>query len=167
MSDGLKLVRSRWQWRDIGSKPVRQTWDPAANEGDGGWAENEKAGGADNVFNSRLPEPLRVGSLGDAFEEHGQLLKLILGPVAKRLKELQETPGSTLHTAIAEVSRVANEPVVQYQADIDRIGVQVRDGFKGVFPEFDIKIKVAMETISIDAHKSLAAGSSIRFIETA
>jgi len=62
---------------------------------------------------------------------------------------------------------VANEPVVEYQADIDRVGVQVRDGFKGVFPEFDIKIKVAMETINIDAQKSLAAGSSIRFIETA
>jgi putative ATP-dependent endonuclease of OLD family len=60
---------------------------------------------------------------------------------------------------------VANDPVIQYQADIDRFGTQVRDGFKGVFPEFDIKIKVAMETISIDAHKSLAAGSSVRFIE--
>jgi putative ATP-dependent endonuclease of OLD family len=166
-SDGMKLVRSRWQWKEIGSKPVRQTWDPMANEGAGEWAEDDKAGGADNVFNSRLPEPLRVSSLGDAFDEHGQLLKLILGPVAKHLKELQETPGSPLHTAIAEVSKVANEPVVQYQADIDRHGVKVRDGFKGVFPEFDIKIKVAMETISIDAQKSLAAGSSVRFIEPA
>jgi putative ATP-dependent endonuclease of OLD family len=87
-SDGLKLVRSRWQWREIGSKPVRQTWDPMANEGGGEWAEDGKAGGADNVFKSRLPEPLRVQSLGDAYEEHGQLLKLILGPVAQHLKEL-------------------------------------------------------------------------------
>jgi ABC-type polar amino acid transport system ATPase subunit len=166
-SDGLKLVRSRWQWKEIGSKPIRQTWDPAGNNGDGEWAEDDKAGGADNVFNSRLPEPLHVSSLGDAYDEHGQLLKLILGPVAKRLKELQETPGSPLHAAIAEVSKVANEPVAQYQADIDRFGGQVRDGFKGVFPEFDIKIKVAMETISIDAQKSLAAGSSVRFIEPA
>lgn len=62
---------------------------------------------------------------------------------------------------------MANEPVAEYQADIERVGVQVRDGFKGVFPEFDIKIKVAMEGISIDAQKSLTAGSSIRFIETA
>ena len=164
-SDGLKLVRSRWQWKERGSKPVRQTWDPAANGGAGDWADDGKAGGADNVFKSRLPEPLRVKSLGDAYDEHGQLLKLIFGPVAQHLKELQETPGSPLHTAIAEVSKVANDPVVQYQADIDRVGAQVRDGFKGVFPEFDIKIKVAMEAISIDAHKSLAAGSSVRFIE--
>jgi hypothetical protein len=166
-SGALKLVRSRWQWKEIGAKPIRQTWDPAGNGGVGEWAEDGKAGGADNVFNSRLPQPLRVDSLGDAYDEHGQLLKLIIEPVAKHLKQLQESPGSSLHTAIAEVSRVANEPVVQYQADIDRVAVQVRDGFKGVFPEFDIKIRVAMETISIDAVKSLTGGSSIRFIETA
>src|SRR5260370_33871582 len=106
-SGGLKLVRSRWQWKDIETKPVRQTWDPAANGGGGEWAEDGKAGGADNVFNSRLPEPLRVGSLGDAYDEHGQLLKLILGPVAKRLKQLQETPWSALQAAIAAVCRTA------------------------------------------------------------
>ena len=108
-----------------------------------------------------------MDSLGDAYTEHDQLLKLIIEPVAKHLKQLQETPGTYLHEAIAEVSRAANQPVAEYQADIDRVGVRVRDGFKGVFPAFDIKIKIAMETVTIDAVKSLAAGSSVRFIETA
>src|SRR5882757_9179589 len=94
--DGMKLVRSRWIWREMGTKPIRQTWDPET----GDWAEDGKAGGADNVFNSRLPQPLRVGSLQDALKEHDELLKLVTEPVAQELKILQETPGSDLRQAI-------------------------------------------------------------------
>jgi predicted ATPase len=165
VSDGLKLVRSRWQWRDVGTKPVRQTWDPQANGGSGDWAEDGKAGGADNVFNSRLPQPLRVDSLGDAVAEHTELLKLIIEPIANDLKQLQETSGSPLQRAIEAALKVANEPVLQYQAEIDVIGVKVGSGFKGVFPEVDIKIKVGLDAWTLDPAKSLAGGSSVRFIE--
>lgn len=58
----LLVVRSRWQWSKPDYKSVRSTWDPVAND----WAAEGKAGGADNVFKSRLPKPLRVGSLQDA-----------------------------------------------------------------------------------------------------
>ncbi len=159
--DGLKLVRSRWVWKEMGVKPIRQTWDPEA----GDWAEDGKAGGADNVFNSRLPQPLRVGSLQDSLKEHDELLKLVTEPVAQELKRLQETPGSDLRQAINAVVAAAMLPVEQFQNEIDNIGLKVGTGFRGVFPEFDIRIKVGMETPNIDAAKSLAAGSSVRFIE--
>ena len=163
--NGLKVVRSRWQWKEIGSKPIRQTWDPLANGGAGEWAEDGKAGGADNVFNSRLPQPLRVESLGDALAEHTELLKLITEPIANDLKLLQETAGSPLQQAIEAALEVANAPVLQYQADIDGIGGKVGSGFKGVFPEVDIKIKVGLDSWTLDAAKLLAGGSSVRFIE--
>jgi putative ATP-dependent endonuclease of the OLD family len=163
--DGLKLVKSRWQWKEVQGKPIRQTWDPSANGGGGEWAEDGKAGGADAVFNSRLPQPVRVGSLQDSISVHDELLKLVTQPVAAELKRLQDLPGSPLRQAVSDLVAAAMAPVVQFQNDIDQVGAKVGTGFKGVFPELDIRIKVGMEPPNIDAAKSLAAGSSIRFIE--
>src|SRR5579863_4713410 len=132
---GLRLVKSRWQWKDAQGKPIRQTWDPSANEGTGDWAEDGKAGGADSVFNSRLPQPIRVGSLQDSINVHDELLKLVTQPVAVELKRLQELPGSPLRQAITEVVNAAMAPVVQFQQAIDEVGAKVGSGFKGVFPE--------------------------------
>ena len=51
--DGLLLVKSRWQWMAPSFQKVRTTWDPTGGEdGQGAWAEDSKAGGADAVFNS-------------------------------------------------------------------------------------------------------------------
>ena len=48
---GLLLVRSKWEWPIEGGKPVRSTWDPVESA----YADDGKASGLDNVFNSRLP----------------------------------------------------------------------------------------------------------------
>ena len=79
----LRLVRSRWEWRrETAWKPVRTTWDPEV----GDWSVDTKAAGLDEVFTSRLPLPLRVGTLQDPEEEHKALLALVLQPIAERLK---------------------------------------------------------------------------------
>ena len=79
----LLMVRSRWEWSEANSWAVtRRTWDPELSD----YSEDEKAGGLDNVFNSRLPQPFRIGTLEDPDEEHRKLLTLILQPVADRLK---------------------------------------------------------------------------------
>jgi putative ATP-dependent endonuclease of the OLD family len=157
----LNLVKSRWTWKEENGKPVRQTWDPEA----GDWAEDGKAGGADNVFNSRLPKPLRVGSLQDASKEHDALLELMTGPVSQELKRQKETPGSDLSLAIKDLIDAAMRPIELYQAEIDGIGTKVGTGFRGVFPELDLRIKVGMESFNFDPAKALAAGSSVRFLQ--
>lgn len=159
--DGMKLVRSRWVWSEPGTKPVRQTWDHELSE----WAEEEKAGGLDEVFGSRLPQPLRIGSLQDPSNEHNELLKLVTEPVVRELKQLQDTPGSTLRVAMLAVVTAAMSPVTQFQNDIDIIGSNVGKGFKEVFPDLDLRIKISMDPPSFDAAKAVVAGSSIRFIE--
>lgn len=79
--DGLLIVKSRWQWAGPSYQKVRSTWKPQGGpNGDGDWAEDMKAGGADPVFNSRLPRPLRIGSLDDAAKTEEMLLALALGP---------------------------------------------------------------------------------------
>lgn len=131
--DGLRIVRSRWQWRD-GLKKVRHTWDPEANNGTGDWAEDGKAGGADNVFSARLPQPLRVDALKDAIGEHDDLLKLITEPAVKELKLLQADKDSELRKAIEQFVATAMAPVAQYQEAINRVGAQVHEGFSSMFP---------------------------------
>ena len=78
LQGNLRIVRSRWQWKSS-TKPERQTWNPALNDATGDWDNEGKAAGADNVFNSRLPQPLRIDALKDSVGEHDVLMKLILG----------------------------------------------------------------------------------------
>ncbi|HDZ2730849.1 TPA: ATP-dependent endonuclease, partial [Klebsiella pneumoniae] len=68
--DGEKrIVRSSWVWDETG-KAIRKTWDPQLDN----WAPDGKAGGADNVFKSRLPRPMRIKSLDDAITTEEVLL---------------------------------------------------------------------------------------------
>lgn len=161
--DGLKIVRSRWQWR--GLQKIRQTWDPEADNGAGNWAEDGKAGGADNVFNSRLPQPLRVDSLQDAFAEHDELLKLVTDPAIKTLKQLQNSADSPLRKAMEQFVTAAMDPINQYQETINEVGTKVHESLMNIFPELGIHIRVAMEPPTVDPAKALLAGSSIRFQE--
>ena len=160
----LQLVRSRWQWKEA-SKPVRQTWDPDANGGAGEWAEDGKAGGADNVFNSRLPQPLRADSLQDAFGEHDELLRLVIEPVSKELKQLQDAADSPLGKAIDAVVAAAMAPIDRYQEEIARISTNLNQGLTGVFPDLDVRIQLGVQQPTLDMNKALLAGSSIRFKE--
>nr|WP_315465678.1 AAA family ATPase [uncultured Rhodoferax sp.] len=91
-SDGLLLVRSKWEWPTNGGKPTRTTWDPEAKE----YADDGRASGLDTVFNSRLPQPFRIGSLDDPQEEHKKLLTLVLEPVTRRYKALMDDKESAL-----------------------------------------------------------------------
>ena len=82
--NGLLLVRSKWEWsKEAVWKRKRFTWDPEINE----YADDGKASGLDTVFNSRLPQPFRIGSLEDPKVEHENLLTLILQPIAEALKK--------------------------------------------------------------------------------
>jgi energy-coupling factor transporter ATP-binding protein EcfA2 len=160
----LRIVRSKWTWKTEGP-PERKTWDPTLEDGAGGWAEDGKAAGADNVFKSRLPKPLRVDSLRDAIEQHDDLLKLVLEPISSDLKVLQNQSDSPLSAALKRVVDAALEPVANFAEQVKEVSDQVAEGFSGVFPELKLAIKVAMEPPSFDLMKSLLAGSAIKFDE--
>jgi putative ATP-dependent endonuclease of OLD family len=160
----LRIVRSRWQWK-TSIKPERQTWNPQLSDGVGDWDSEEKAGGADNVFNSRLPQPLRIDALKDSAGEHDVLMKLILEPIAKQLESLKGDQSSALRKALEAVAESTREPVAVYQEEIDKVGKRVGAGITGVFPNLNINIKIGIDPPSLDATKALIEGSSIRFVE--
>ena len=156
------VVRSRWEWTADGTH-VRKTWDPEA----GAWAEGEKAGGADNVFKSRLPRPLRIGSLQDASETQAVLLALALSPFAKDLGELQRDPTSKLAQSVSKLTGIVADLSKTHEARFAEIAGQVHEGFAGVFPGLGIRLEVAMAEPRYDLEKLLKEGSGIRVTDGA
>jgi len=163
--DGLLLVRSKWEWPVTGGKPIRTTWDPSANDGNGEYAEDGKASGLDAVFNSRLPQPFRIGSLDDPNEEHKKLLGLVLEPVARKFKSLMDDNDSSLSKKIAELQVEDEKPVAGFKEQLEKIQSQVNSSYQKVFNSAEIRLTVSLGDIGFDPQKSLAGASRVDISE--
>lgn len=165
ISEGsFRIVRSRWRWVSEGA-PERKTWDPEMNDGAGDWADDGKAAGADNVFKSRLPKPLRIDALRDAIEQHDDLLKLVLEPIVMELKGLQSQADSSWNVAFQSLLATALGPIQQFSDEVKAVSDEVSEGFGGVFPEMKISIDVGIDPPNVDLGKALQSGSAIKFDE--
>lgn len=161
--DGLLIVKSRWQWLGPAYQKVRTTWDPTAGDGgQGAWAEDSKAGGADAVFNSRLPRPLRIGSLDDAAKTEEMLLTLALGPLLSGLDKERLNPESDLSKAISSVSDRLNALSGVHEDHFNHIAGKVATGFKSVFPRLDVKLKVEAAPLVPKLADLVKGGSSLK-----
>ncbi|MBN3777303.1 AAA family ATPase [Burkholderia sp. Ac-20345] len=136
--DGLLIVRSRWQWAAPNFERLRSTWDPEI----GNWAEDGKAGGADPVFNSRLPRVLRIGSLDDAESTESKLLTLALTPLLAVIEKERATSDSPLAKALASVIAHINGLSADHQDHFNKIAQKVTEGFKGIFPKLDVRLNI-------------------------
>lgn len=161
-SDGLLLVRSKWEWPLEGGKPTRSTWDPDKGE----YADDGKAAGLDTVFNSRLPKPFRIGSLDNPEEEHKKLLNLVLEPIINKYKEIIENEESDLSKKIKELEILANNPISELRNDIDKIQEQINSSYCKVFSSSGIHLNIGIGDIGFDPAKSLLSGSRIDISET-
>ena len=161
--DGLLIVKSRWQWAAPSFLKVRTTWDPTGGlEGGGAWAEEGKAGGADPVFNARLPRPLRIGSLDDASKTEEMLLALALGPLLSGVEKERINPQSELAKAIAGVSDRLDALSGIHEEHFNAIAGRVSAGFKGVFPRLDVKLKIAAAPLVPKISDLIKDGSSLK-----
>ena len=161
--DGLLIVKSRWQWSAPDFQKVRTTWDPAGgDDGHGGWAEDGKAGGADPVFSSRLPRPLRIGSLDDSQKTEDMLLALALSPLLAGLEKERVNPESELAKAIASVSQRMDAISGAHEEHFNQIAGRVSNGFKGVFPKLDVALKIGAAPIVPKVADLVKAGSSLK-----
>lgn len=162
-SDGLLIVKSRWQWVGPNYQRIRTTWDPTGgDDGQGAWAEDGKAGGADPVFSSRLPRPLRIGSLDDAEKTEDMLLALALSPLLAGLEKERANPESDLAKAIASVSQHMDAISGEHEEHFNQIAGRVSTGFKGVFPRLDVKLKIGSMPLAPKVADLVKGGSSLR-----
>ena len=136
---GLLIVRSRWQWEAPEFKKVRLTWNPEV----GDWADGEKAGGADNVFKSRLPKPIRIASLQDAEGTEKSLTAMALAPLQLIIDEERYRAGSQLAEALASVAGELQELGDAHEHRFNEIAERVTSGFQGVFPKMDVRLNVS------------------------
>jgi predicted ATPase len=158
----LLLVRSRWEWSEIDKwNRVRRTWDPSNQE----FADVGKASGLDEVFDSRLPKPFRIGTLDDPKKEHEKLLTLILEPVAKRLDAQLKTADSPLSKALRAVMDVAEVPVREEQAKLGDIKADLNESHNEVFPDLRIDFQIGLGELKFDPLTQLRQSSLLRFRE--
>lgn len=158
-ADGdLLIVRSRWQWSKPDYKPVRSTWDPVAND----WAGEGKAGGADNVFKSRLPKPLRVGSLQDAESTEKMLLTLALTPLLTMIEAERAEQASALSVALSAVIEQVNTISANHEDHFNAIATKVTAGFKGVFPKLDVRLSIGTSPWAPKIDALVKEGSGLR-----
>jgi hypothetical protein len=142
---------------------VRTTWDPQGGETQtGGWAEDGKAGGADPVFSSRLPRPLRVGSLDDAEKTEEMLLTLALTPLIASLEKERTNVESTLSQAITRVTNQIDELSSAHETHFNAIAGKITAGFQGVFPKMDVRLNVGASPLVPKVSDLVKNGSSIR-----
>lgn len=161
--DGLRIVRSRWQWSAPDYQRVRTTWDPQGGEaGTGDWADDGKAGGADPVFSSRLPRPLRIGSLDDAEKTEEMLLTLALTPLISSLEKERTNAESALSQAIARVTGQIDELSNAHELHFNSIAGKITTGFQGVFPKMDVRLNIAASPLVPKISDLVKSGSSIR-----
>lgn len=154
----LLIVRSRWQWSGPDYKAVRSTWDPIAND----WAAEGKAGGADNVFKSRLPKPLRVASLQDAEGTEKMLLTLALTPLMAMIEAERTSKDSALAAALSEVIGHVRTISAAHEEHFNTIAGKVTEGFKGVFPKLDVRLSVGTAPWAPKIDALVKEGSGLR-----
>lgn len=159
---GLLLVRSRWQWPALGGKPTRTTWDPQTKD----YAADGKAAGLDQVFNSRLPRPFRIGSLEDPSAEHKKLLELVLEPIKERLSDLITDEASDLCAKIRLLKDAAEKPVAEFREELDKVQTGVNKSYKNVFSNAEVRLHVSLSELTLDPSGALLRSSRIEVLES-
>ncbi|ELY3837311.1 AAA family ATPase [Cronobacter turicensis] len=158
----LKIVRNRWQWCDPDYNVVRTTWHPKGGKnGDGDWSEDKKAGGLDNVFKSRLPRAIRIGSLDDAEQTEKTLLALALQPLIDKLNLEKQDAESKLTKAIKAITEHIDSTSTHHRQTFNEISQKVTDGFKSVFPELSVSLNIMSGPMSIEPDKIIKSGSGL------
>jgi len=151
------VVRSKWQWQPSEFKRIRKTWDPEQQE----WADDGKAGGADSVFNSRLPMALRIGSLDDAEESEEKLLTFLLTPLVQDLSRKEKDPQSDIFKARESLNDAVNDAAKEYKKLFDDVSEKITDSFSSSFDDLEVNLNINNEKMSFDFKKAMKDSSGL------
>ncbi len=154
------VVKSRWEWNETGSKS-RKTYDPEI----GAFSDDGNAAGLDNVFNSRLPVPFRIGALENPQGELKNLLKLIVDPIAESLRSNLEDKESDLSKALESFTIHAKKPVEENKEIIEKINKEITNSHSKIFPNISIDLNIGMSDLKVDPLDALIRGSKLSIKE--
>jgi len=158
--DDLRIVKSKWEWDKNGNK-TRQTWDPETNN----YSDDGNAAGLDNVFNSRLPKPLRVGALEEPTDELENLKKILIQPIADELTKNLEDDNTDISKVRAKFIELSKEPVAIKQKQIEEITKMLSQSHSKIFPSLGIEFSIGISDINFKPMLALLSGSTMKFKE--
>lgn len=150
------IVKSRWEWDQTGAK-IRKTYDPELAD----YSDDGNAAGLDNVFNSRLPVPFRIGALENPQAELKNLLKLIVDPIAENLRSNLENKDSDLSKALEIFTSHAKKPVEENKEIIEKINQRITNSHNKIFPNISIDLNIGMSDLKVDPLDALIKGSKL------
>lgn len=160
--DGLRLVRSRWEWNNATNwAKERSTWDPEAQS----YSTEDKASGLDTVFSSRLPVPFRIGSLDDPDAEHKRLLTLVLQPIADKIQRQMADNTSELRKTIAQVGALAKGPVEDERHHLDELKEDLNRSHNAIFPDLKMDFDIGIGEVEINPLQMLLKNSKLKFTD--
>lgn len=154
------VVKSRWEWDQNGAKS-RKTYDPELAD----YSDDGNAAGLDNVFNSRLPVPFRIGALENPQAELKNLLKLIVDPIAESLRSNLEDKDSDLSKALETFTAHARKPVEENKEIIEKINQRITNSHNKIFPNISIDLNIGMSDLKVDPLDALIKGSKLSIKE--
>ena len=158
--DEYLVVKSKWEWDKTGNK-TRKTYNPETNN----YSEDGNAAGLDNVFNSRLPVPFRIGALENPQVELKNLLKLIVDPIAENLKLKLNDKDSEISKALDIFTLHAQKPVEENKKIIEDVNTQMTVSHNKIFPNLSVDLNIGMADIKIDPLDALLKGSKLNIKE--
>lgn len=159
-SGDLLIVRSRWEWDETGNK-TRRTFDPEL----GDYSDDGNAAGLDNVFNSRLPTPFRIGALENPQAELKNLLRLIVDPIAEGLKSSLENKESEISKALMAFATHAKKPVDEHKEVIEKLNKEISNSHNKIFPNLSVDLSIGMAELKVEPLEALLRGSRLSIKE--
>ncbi|SFQ30833.1 ATP-dependent nuclease [Parafilimonas terrae] len=156
----LLVVKSKWEWDQNGTK-TRKTFDPEIQD----YSDDGNAAGLDNVFNSRLPVPFRIGALENPQVELKNLLKLIVDPIAENLRLNLDDKESELCKALEVFTAHAKKPVEEHKEIIEKINQRITNSHNKIFPNLSIDLNIGMADLKVDPLDALVKGSKLNIKE--
>lgn len=162
VSEGeYKIIRTKWEWPLDGGKPTRSTFNPQIGDFD----PEKNAGGLDQVFYARLPQPLRIESLENPNEVHKGLIKLVLEPIVSKLKSRISNPESEYQKKYRDFSGVVNSELSSFKDSLADVEDKVSKLYKKVFPETKLGIELDSGEVEYDLAKKIVESSHLAFHE--
>ncbi|AGH95394.1 ATP-dependent nuclease [Pseudobdellovibrio exovorus] len=154
---GTPIIRSRWTWSRKTLSCERTTYDKETNS----FPTEEKASGLDSVFSSRLPKPLRIGALDQPDKEKSSLIKLILEPIIKDLKNKIADDTSNLSKALSAFKDTMDQELIGYADTLKEIQNEIDGQFTNVFNDSNVSVTITPNKDFFDLDSYLTRISDI------
>ncbi len=150
-SEDGECIKVRWIWSKPGVKGQKQSYNPAA-----GCFEDGGVGGWDSLFQSRIPQPIRIRPTDPVDATQTKIVAMLKDYVKSSLK----ADSSSTKAAYDQIELLAKKVLEESKTSFDDVAQRITANVSQVFPGTTIEV-VPRSKDAID-EKLIAADSYLR-----